>query len=127
LIKDLLEVRIRPLILEAEVAVMMIRLYHESGDESYQVQSAISYYQQQFAKACDQIDRITEIKTVSLAEQVKIQLESSYLDSWFLELTPIYDKILLIDNYDSFTYNLSQCLSVLKLEHQPLKLRLFVR
>jgi len=73
LIKDLLEVRIRPLILEAEVAVMMIRLYHESGDESYQVQSAISYYQQQFAKACDQIDRITEIKTVSLAEQVKIQ------------------------------------------------------
>jgi len=73
LIKDLLEVRIRPLILEAEVAAMMLRLYHESDDESYQVQSAISYYEQQFANACTQIDRITEIKTVPLADQVKIQ------------------------------------------------------
>jgi hypothetical protein len=73
LMKDLLEVRIRPLLLEAEVAAMMLRLYYESGDESYQVQSAISYYEQQFTHACAQIDRITEIKTVSLADQVKIQ------------------------------------------------------
>lgn len=73
LMKDLLEVRIRPLMLEAEVAAMMLRLYYESGDESYQVQSAISYYDQQFTNACAQIDRITEIKTVPLADQVKIQ------------------------------------------------------
>lgn len=73
LMKDLLEVRIRPPMLEAEVAAMMLRLYLESGDESYQVQSAISYYEQQFTNACAHIDKITEIKTVSLADQVKIQ------------------------------------------------------
>ncbi|MFB2897542.1 M14 family zinc carboxypeptidase [Aerosakkonemataceae cyanobacterium BLCC-F50] len=73
LIKDLLEVRIRPLMLEAEVAAMMIRLYCESGENSDCIQSAISYYEETFNNACDRIDKITTIKTVSLADQVKIQ------------------------------------------------------
>ncbi|CAD5915803.1 hypothetical protein L2E69_07795 [Planktothrix agardhii 1806] len=73
LIKDLLEVRIRPRMLEAEVAAMMLRLYCESGEQSERVQSAISYYEETFNNACDRIDRIATIKTVSLADQVKIQ------------------------------------------------------
>jgi hypothetical protein len=73
LIKDLLDVRIRPLMLEAEVAAMMIRLYCESGENSDCIQSAISYYEETFNNACDRIDKITTIKTLSLADQVKIQ------------------------------------------------------
>lgn len=73
LIKDLIEVRIRPLMLESEVAAMMIRLYCESGNESQLVCSAISYYEEEFTKACDRIDKITTIQTVPLADQVKIQ------------------------------------------------------
>lgn len=73
LIKDLLEVRIRPRMLEAEVAAMMLRLYCESGEQSERVQSAISYYEETFNNACDRIDKIATIKTVSLADQVKIQ------------------------------------------------------
>lgn len=73
LIKDLLEVRIRPLLLEAEVAAMMLRLYNESGEKSERVKSAISYYEETFNNACDRIDRIATIKTVSFVDQVKIQ------------------------------------------------------
>jgi hypothetical protein len=73
LIKDFLEVRIRPLILEAEIAAMMLRLYSELGENSECIQSAISYYEETFNNACDRIDKITTIKTVSLADQVKIQ------------------------------------------------------
>lgn len=73
LIKDLLEVRIRPLILEAELAAMMLRIYEESEEKYEGVKSAISYYEETFNKACDCIDRITTIKTVPLANQVKIQ------------------------------------------------------
>jgi hypothetical protein len=73
LIKDLLEVRIRPLMLEAEVAAMMLRLYSESAEQSEGIQSAISYYEETFNKTCDRIDEIATIKTISLADQVKIQ------------------------------------------------------
>ncbi|HBL14948.1 MAG TPA: hypothetical protein DD379_26855 [Cyanobacteria bacterium UBA11162] len=73
LMKDLLEVRIRPLMLEAEVAAMMLKLYEESGEKSERVKSGISYYHETFNNACDRIDRIATIKTVSLADQVKIQ------------------------------------------------------
>jgi hypothetical protein len=73
LIKDLLEVRIRPRMLEVEVAAMMLRLYSESSDQSEYIQSAISYYEETFNNAYEQINRIATIKTVSLAKQVKIQ------------------------------------------------------
>lgn len=73
LMKDLLEVRIRPLMLEAEVAAMMLRLYCESCDNSARLQSGISYYDAQFNNACNQIEKIATIKTVSLTTQVKIQ------------------------------------------------------
>jgi Zinc carboxypeptidase len=73
LIKDLLEVRIRPLMLEAELAAMMIRLYCESGDNYECIQSGISYYEEIFNNACDRIDKIATIKAIPLADQVKIQ------------------------------------------------------
>ncbi|MEG4518356.1 MULTISPECIES: M14 family zinc carboxypeptidase [unclassified Microcoleus] len=72
-IKDLLEVRIRPLMLEAEVAAMMLRLYSESAEQSDGIQWAISYYEETFNKTCDRLDEIATIKTIALAYQVKIQ------------------------------------------------------
>jgi hypothetical protein len=83
LMKDLVEVRIRPLLLEAEVSGVMLRLLEESDqvwhtlEESDQVWHTIgslqNHYEAVFTNACDQIDKITSIKSISLAAQAKIQ------------------------------------------------------
>jgi len=73
LIKDLIEVRIHPWILEAETAAMMLRLIQESDLPSSQTASLTTHYEQMFSVACDKIDQITLIKTISLAAQAKIQ------------------------------------------------------
>lgn len=73
LIKDLVDARIRPLLLEAEVAGIMLRLLQESDQVWHTIDSLKNYYEAVFINACDRIDRITRIKPISLAAQAKIQ------------------------------------------------------
>jgi hypothetical protein len=73
LIKDLTEVRIRPLLLEAEVAGLMLRIVNESDLSQSKLSLLTNLYEEIFGNACDRIDNITQIKTISLASQVKIQ------------------------------------------------------
>ncbi|GAB4210337.1 MAG: hypothetical protein Fur006_70740 [Coleofasciculaceae cyanobacterium] len=73
LMKDLIDLRIRPLLLEAEVAGIMLRLLQESAQPWQKMNSLIDHYEAVFINACDQIDRITPIKPISLAAQAKIQ------------------------------------------------------
>jgi hypothetical protein len=73
LVKDLTDVRIRPLLLEAEVASIILRLLYESAQQKQKVDSLIAYYEAVFSGTCEQIDKITPIKTISLAAQAKIQ------------------------------------------------------
>ena len=73
LMKDLIEVRIRPLLLEAEVAGIMLRLLLESAQPGQKNDSLITHYETVFINACDQIDKITPINPIALAAQAKIQ------------------------------------------------------
>jgi Zinc carboxypeptidase len=73
LVKDLIDVRIRPLLLEAETASMVLRLLRESDQPSQSMDLLISHYETVFTNACEQIDRITLIKPIALAAQAKIQ------------------------------------------------------
>jgi hypothetical protein len=73
LVKDLIEVRIRPLLLEAEVAGIMLRLLQETEQPGQKNDSLIAHYETVFKNACDQIDKITLINPIALATQAKIQ------------------------------------------------------
>lgn len=73
LVKDLVDVRIRPLLLEAEVAGIMLRLLEESDQVWHTICSLRNHYEAVFTNACDQIDKVTSIKSISLAAQTKIQ------------------------------------------------------
>jgi len=73
LVKDLIDIRIRPLLLEAEVAGIMLRLLRESVQPWQSINSLIDHYESVFTKACDQIDKITTINPISLSAQAKIQ------------------------------------------------------
>jgi hypothetical protein len=73
LVKDLIDVRIHPWLLEAEVAGIMLRLLQESDQNLKNINSLIIHYEAMFTNACDQIDKITSIKPISLASQAKIQ------------------------------------------------------
>lgn len=73
LMKDLIDLRTRPLLLEAEVAGTILRLLQESAQPLQKMNSLIDHYEAVFLNACNQIDRITPIKPISLAAQVKIQ------------------------------------------------------
>lgn len=73
LVKDLTEVRIRSLLLEAEVAGIMLRLLRESEQPWQKIDSLIAHYETLFTSACDQVDKITSINPISLSAQAKIQ------------------------------------------------------
>lgn len=73
LMKDLVDVRIHPLLLEAEVAGIMLRLLQESNQAWQNIDSLKTYYEAVFTNACDRIDKITRIKSIPLAAQAKIQ------------------------------------------------------
>jgi hypothetical protein len=73
LMKDLIDLRTRPLLLEAEVAGIILRLLQESAQPWQKMNSLIDHYEAVFLNACDQSDRITPIKPISLAAQAKIQ------------------------------------------------------
>jgi hypothetical protein len=73
LVKDLIEVRIRPLLLEAEVAGIMLRLLQETEQPGQKNDLLIAHYETVFKNACDQIDKITLINPIALATQAKIQ------------------------------------------------------
>ncbi|MGV0029060.1 M14 family zinc carboxypeptidase [Phormidesmis priestleyi] len=73
LVKDFIDVRTRPLLLEAEVAGIILRLLQESAQPWQKGDSLIDHYEVVFTNACDQLDRITPIKPISLAAQAKIQ------------------------------------------------------
>lgn len=73
LVKDLIDIRIHPLLLEAEVAGIMLRLLQESDQTLKNIDSLIIHYEAIFTNACDQIDKIASIKPISLASQAKIQ------------------------------------------------------
>jgi Zinc carboxypeptidase len=73
LTKDLIDLRTRPLLLEAEVAGIMLRLLQESAQSWQKINSLTDHYAAVFNNACEQIDKITPIKPISLAAQVKIQ------------------------------------------------------
>jgi hypothetical protein len=73
LVKDLIDVRIHPLILEAEVAGIMLRLLRESEQSFQNIDSLIDHYETVFTNACDQIDKITAINPIALAAQAKVQ------------------------------------------------------
>lgn len=70
----MIEVRIRPLLLETEVAGIMLRLLRESEQPLQQNDSLLAHYETVFTNACDQIDKITLISPISLAAQAKIQV-----------------------------------------------------
>jgi Zinc carboxypeptidase len=73
LMKDLVNLRIRPLLLEAEVAGVILRLLRESDQSWQNISSLIDHHELAFTNACAKIDRITLIRPVSLAVQAKIQ------------------------------------------------------
>jgi hypothetical protein len=73
LMKDLVELRIRPLLLEAEVAGLVLRLLREATTPWQKANSLLDYYEEVFANSCDRLDRITPIESISLAAQTKIQ------------------------------------------------------
>jgi hypothetical protein len=73
LTKDLTEVRIRSLLLEAEVAGLMLRIVNESDLSRSQLSLLTNLYEEIFDNACDRIDDITTIETIPLESQVKIQ------------------------------------------------------
>ena len=73
LTKDLTEVRIRPLLLEAEVAGLMLRIVNEFDLSQSKLSLLTDLYEKMFDNACDRIDDITTIKTIPLESQVKIQ------------------------------------------------------
>jgi len=73
LVKDLIDLRTRLLLLEAEVAGIILRLLQESVQPWQNMNLLIDHYETVFTNACDQIDRITPIKPIPLASQAKIQ------------------------------------------------------
>jgi Zinc carboxypeptidase len=73
LMKDLTEVRIRPLLLESEVAGLMLRIINSFHGNSQNLSALTDWHEKIFSEACNQIDQITSIKTVSLSSQAKIQ------------------------------------------------------
>jgi hypothetical protein len=73
LMKDLTEVRIRPLLLEAEVAGLMLRIINSFHGDLQTLSALTDRHEKIFSDACNQIDQITSIKTVSLSSQAKIQ------------------------------------------------------
>lgn len=73
LVKDLIDIRIRPLLLEAESAGIILRLLQESEQPWQEIDSLVAHYNTVFTNACDRIDTITQINPISLAAQAKIQ------------------------------------------------------
>jgi hypothetical protein len=71
--KDLIDLQTRPLLLEAEVAGILLRLLHEAEQPWQNMNSLIDHYEAVFTNACDRVDKITSIKSISLAAQAKIQ------------------------------------------------------